>query len=108
VIAALVAAITGAAMVGPAAGQDSPPDDWARRKCALYATAWQRVLDTRDMGGIGADFIATHRAFIDSGCDAAIRVCPRSPGEIALADLLTVLSMNEGMASTFVPFDCPE
>lgn len=83
-------------------------EDWARQKCALYASAWQQVLETADLQDIGADFIAAHQRFIDSGCDAGIRVCARTRAEIALADLLTVLSMNEGMASTFVPFGCPK
>ena len=107
-VIALVATISGAATGGAAAGQDSTPDGWARRKCGLCATAGHQVLDTREMGGIGAEFNATHRAFIDSSCDAAIRVHPRNPAEIAVADLLTVLSMKDGMASTFVPFDRPE
>jgi hypothetical protein len=92
-------AVTAAAGVG---------EDWARQKCDLYASAWQRMLESADLQGIGAEFLSAHQRFIDSGCDPAIRVCARTAAEIALADLLTVLSMNEGMASTFVPFGCPK
>ncbi|MCB1311869.1 MAG: hypothetical protein KDK29_08260 [Sedimentitalea sp.] len=83
-------------------------EDWARQKCDLYAAAWQRVLETADLQDIGAEFLSAHQRFIDRGCDPEVRVCARTPPEIALADLLTVLSMNEGMASTFVPFGCPK
>jgi len=33
-------------------------------------------------------------------------VCPRSPEEFARADIMTILAMNAGMASTFLPFAC--
>lgn len=108
-VPAVAAAVSIGILALPGAGQAQQPrpDDWAQAKCALYADAWQRVLAHRDLGGVRADFVAGHQRFVDSGCDAAIRVCPRTAAELALADLLTVLSMNEGMASTFVPFECP-
>jgi hypothetical protein len=106
---ALILAVACAGLGTPclASAKDGAPDDWATQKCSLYADAWQWVVDTRDLRGVGAGFMATHQAFVDSGCNAALTTCPQTKAEIALADLLTVLSMNEGMASTFAPFACP-
>lgn len=80
--------------------------DWTAQKCDLYTQAWNWVLETQDMTGVRAVFIEEHQSFIDAGCDHAIEICPVGKPELKLADLLTVLSMNEGMASTFVPFAC--
>mgnify|MGYP003674802516 CR=1 FL=1 len=82
-------------------------DDWARQKCSLYAEGWEWVLQTQDLADVSAAFIEDHRAFIDADCDHALKICPLTGGDHLLADLLTVISMNEGMASTFVPFACP-
>jgi hypothetical protein len=82
-------------------------DAWTTRKCEIYAAAWNRALDLHDVQGLAADFIANQEAFIASGCADGSKTCPTSDAEIRLADTLTILSMNEGMASTFVPFACP-
>jgi hypothetical protein len=66
------------------------------------------VKTARDLSGISNRFLARHQAFIDLGCPESMRVCTSSRSEIELANLMTVLSMNEGMASTFAPFGCPE
>ena len=50
--------------------------------------------------------MARHEAFLQSGCTAPADVCPRSREEFEFADLLTVLAMNAGTASTFLPFAC--
>ena len=81
--------------------------DWTERKCELYADASSAALSWSGGDGLGPEFLARHEAFIASGCTAPHDVCPRSPEELALAELLTVMSMSEGMASTFVPFACP-
>ncbi len=82
-------------------------DAWTTRKCELYASAWNRALDLHGRQELGADFIGNHDAFIATGCADGRKTCPTTDAEIRLADTLTVLSMNEGMASTFVPFACP-
>ena len=107
---ALILAVVcaGFAPARPAMAQDTAPDDWTTRKCELYAAAWQQVLDSHDLHDVRPGFVSGHQDFIDGGCDAGITVCPATQAEIALADLLLVLSMNEGMASTFVPFACPD
>lgn len=82
-------------------------DAWTTRKCEIYSTAWSRALDLHGDAGLGAGFVESQEAFIASGCADGAKVCPTSDAEIRLADNLTILSMNEGMASTFVPFACP-
>ncbi|SFT34224.1 hypothetical protein [Sedimentitalea nanhaiensis] len=83
-------------------------DSWSVRKCALYRDAWQQVLDTQPPEGTSDGFMARHQDFVDNGCPAATRICARTDGDVTLANLMTILSMNEGMASTFVPFGCPD
>lgn len=82
------------------------PDAWAVRKCELYAAAWADALRMRGREGLGEAFLANHDAFLASGCTRVHDVCPRSPAEIEMANVLTIMSMAEGMASTFVPFQC--
>ncbi|MEY8829874.1 hypothetical protein AB9K34_15920 [Sedimentitalea sp. XS_ASV28] len=92
----------------PALSQPAASDAWTRRKCDLYGAAWQAVLGGYDMTGIRTGFVEKHQSFIDLGCPEDMRVCAATPEEIRLADVMTILSMNEGMASTFVPFGCPD
>lgn len=80
---------------------------WTQRKCQLYADATAAALSWTEPEGLSGEFLDRHAAFLASGCTRPHDVCPRSPEEIALADLLLAMSMSEGMASTFVPFACP-
>lgn len=93
---------------GGAISQSAGTDDWTRQKCELYGAAWQDVQASHDMAGVSDGFLEKHRNFIALGCPEDTRICVVSPEDIELANLLTVLSMNEGMASTFVPFGCPD
>lgn len=90
--------------VAPATAETG--DEWSQRKCALYADAWPRALEAVGRDGISDAFIATHDAFIAEGCVMRGAVCPQTPQEYRLADMLTIAAMNEGMASTFLPFAC--
>lgn len=56
--------------------------------------------------GLSPRFIEENQTFIASGCVAPARICAKTAQDYALADLLTMMTMNEGMASTFVPFGC--
>lgn len=94
--------------VGGAVSQSAEADDWTRQKCDLYSAAWQDVEASQGMAGVSDDFLEKNRNFIALGCPESMRICAVSPEDIDLANLLTVLSMNEGMASTFVPFGCPD
>jgi len=80
--------------------------DWAAEKCELYQLAVRDAAEIVGTSDLRPEFLAQNDAFIASGCTSQAPVCAETKGEIALADLLTVMTMNEGMASTFVPFSC--
>ena len=100
----LAVAIGGGVLPGSA--QDSRTQSWSEVKCARYTKAWTDALSRRGTQGLGPDFIARHEAFLASGCMARADVCPRSAEELDLANVLTILAMNAGTASTFLPFAC--
>lgn len=79
---------------------------WSEQKCVLYEGAVAAALEMQGGDGLGQEFLSANREFIDSGCQTRGQVCPRSEAELELANLLTIMTMNEGMASTFVPFSC--
>ncbi|WP_136635657.1 hypothetical protein [Pseudooceanicola onchidii] len=83
-------------------------DDWSDRKCALYQDAVTDALHALGADGIRPEFTDQNEAFLAGGCTGPEKVCAVTPEERALADMLTVMTMNEGMASTFVPFACPD
>ena len=56
--------------------------------------------------GMRSSFLTENETFIVSGCVKETPICPVTNQEIALANTLTIMTMNEGMASTFVPFGC--
>lgn len=91
-------------LVAPAGAEE--PSAWQQQKCALYANAWARALDSIGSDDINYNFLATNENFIASGCTEQIAICPRSTRERDIADLLTLVMMNEGAASTFLPFRC--
>ena len=92
----------------PASAQDLEGLTWTEQKCVLYAAAVQDALGILGQDGIGDAFLATNDAFIEGGCIAQGHVCPQTEQEGNLVNLLTVMTMNEGMASTFVPFRCSD
>ena len=79
---------------------------WSDEKCARYTKGWSELMARRGTTGLGETFLARHDAFLASGCLAKADVCPRSPEEFELANNLTILAMNAGTASTFLPFAC--
>ena len=95
-----------AAWVPGADAQESGSRSWTEQKCTRYRLAWTDVQARRGVQGIGQEFLGKHEAFLASGCTAKVDVCPRSPEELDLANLLTVAAMNAGTASTFLPFAC--
>ena len=102
----LSGALLAAFLAGPAQAESG--DAWSQRKCALSAEAWERALGSIGREGISDDFVAAHDDFIAQGCVLRGAVCPRSAQEFRLADILTIAAMNEGMASTFLPFSCAD
>ncbi|MBR9862678.1 MAG: hypothetical protein GYB24_04475 [Rhodobacteraceae bacterium] len=81
-------------------------DQWTAQKCSLYQIAFRDAVGMLGDEGLREVFLQQNEAFITSGCTEQGHVCAKTPQEIKLADLLTVMTMNEGMASTFVPFGC--
>ncbi|QUJ75096.1 hypothetical protein KDD17_08590 [Sulfitobacter albidus] len=82
------------------------PDDWSLSKCALYRDAWDWAVSTLDGPAPSDGFVAATEAFVASDCTARVAVCPVTDADFSLANMLTVMTMSEGMASTFVPFSC--
>lgn len=96
-------------LVGRATVAQQPPQEpqnWSEVKCNRYRNAWSDALTRRGSKGLGQDFLARHEAFLASGCTARADVCPRSPEELELANIMVLLAMNAGTASTFPPFSC--
>jgi hypothetical protein len=86
----------------------APAPSWSDTKCARYKAGWAEALKRRGERGLSAEFRERHEAFIASGCTAKADVCPRSAEEFAMADVMTIVAMNAGTASTFLPFACPK
>lgn len=92
-------------LISPANAEE--PSAWQQQKCALYTDAWTRALGSIGSDDINYNFLATNENFIASGCTEQIAICPQSNQERDIADLITLVMMNEGAASTFLPFRCP-
>ena len=86
--------------------QQNGGTDWPTEKCNRYRKAYDQSLARLGKQGLGAEFLASHDAFLASNCQARAEVCARSKEELALANRLVVMAMNSGMASTFPPFYC--
>jgi hypothetical protein len=92
--------------VSPALSQDGQGQSWPEVKCARYRQGWTEALARRGKQGLGQEFLDNHEAFLASGCTAPIDVCPRSEAELDFANIMVILAMNAGTASTFPPFRC--
>lgn len=89
----------------PAMAQAPPSRSWPEEKCHRYALSWSEALTRFGRAGLSEEFLTRHDAFLASGCRTR-NVCPRSPRELAMADVMTIAAMNAGTASSFVPFIC--
>jgi hypothetical protein len=93
----------------PLAAQQPDPRTWTEEKCARYRSAWVNLLSRRGgTQGLGTKFVASHEAFLASGCTRKGEVCPQSGPELDVANMLVIAAMNAGTASTFLPFACPK
>lgn len=88
--------------------QPAPPENWPAVKCERYTKAYAEALAKFGRKGLGQPFLDAHEAFLASGCSIKGEVCPRSTEELNLANVMVILGMNQGMASTFMPFACPK
>lgn len=89
-----------------ALARDGASRSWSQEKCARYGKAWMGALARRGTKGLGREFLDRHEAFLASGCTAKADVCPRSAEELDMANVMVILAMNAGTASTFLPFSC--
>lgn len=89
-----------------APAQSPDADSWTINKCEVYQAALDDALTQQGINGLSPEFLAANDRFVASGCTAPIRACPKTDPETALANLLLILTMNAGMASTFTPFGC--
>ncbi|MGX5736930.1 hypothetical protein [Bosea thiooxidans] len=101
---AFFAAVATAQAQSPAKPQGGR--DWPTEKCERYKAAFTQAVARQGKQGLGPEFLASHDAFLASNCQARADVCARSKEELALANTLVVMAMNQGMASTFLPFYC--
>lgn len=86
--------------------QPVAPENWPAVKCERYTKAYAVALGKLGRKGLGQPFLDAHEAFLASGCSIKGEVCPRSTEELNLANAMVIMGMNEGMASTFMPFAC--
>lgn len=108
VIFLAVCIVTGLPSGGRAQHEGEGSETWRAEKCRLYAEAWQQARARRGNGALTPGFIAANDEFIARGCGEKVPVCPRSPADFDMANVLTIRAMNAGMASTFLPFACPK
>jgi hypothetical protein len=81
---------------------------WQDQKCAAYQAAWEKLTASLDLSQVNYAFLAGNENFIASGCLAHdMPICARSDVELEAANALTLVAMNAGAASTFLPFRCP-
>lgn len=103
-IALVASLVIGSA--GQTQAQPKPPENWPAIKCERYTKASADALARLGRKGLGQPFLDAHEAFLASGCSIRGEVCPRSAEELNLANILVIMGMNQGMASTFMPFAC--
>lgn len=102
----LAAALILGLVAAAAEAQAQPARDTPSPRCPRYAADWGEALRRFGSVGLGADFVARHDEFLASGCRSRVAVCPATPAEQRMADVMTILAMNAGAASSFVPFRC--
>jgi hypothetical protein len=80
---------------------------WSEEKCFRYQRDWNEALRRYGPSAFSPEFLGGVDAFIGSGCERAAKVCPRTAKDRELVDVLAIRVVNEGMSTTFLPFDCP-
>jgi hypothetical protein len=105
---AFAASVLSAFAGGPSAADSPAPNrDWQAEKCFRYSRDWNEALRRYGQDGLSGEFVAGNAAFIRSGCLSPDKVCPRAGKDRQFADRLAIRVVNEGMSTTFLPFDCP-
>ncbi|CAD5286504.1 conserved exported hypothetical protein [Bosea sp. 62] len=82
------------------------PENWPQVKCERWRSAYDEALKRFGRKGLGQEFIAGNDAFIASGCQSPLDVCPRSAEELNFANVMVMAGMNARLSSTFMPYAC--
>lgn len=98
--------LCGGSFVHLANAQSQVGIETSEQKCILYQNAWGDAVNIIGATHLSREFISRNDQFIATGCTGQGNVCPKSDQEFEIANMLTMMTMNEGMASTFVPFSC--
>ncbi|MFN3208292.1 MAG: hypothetical protein ACE369_04700 [Roseovarius sp.] len=103
-----IACVVGLSLIcaDPALATERRADSWTLQKCVLYESSVRDAISLQGPEGLRVEFLTENQKFIDAGCAGRAEICPMTQEEWSLADLLLKMTMNEGMASTFVPFGC--
>ncbi|WP_123876566.1 hypothetical protein [Fuscovulum blasticum] len=81
-------------------------DSWPERKCAIFAEAWASAVPDTGPAAPSPGFRAPVEAFLARACADPRDACPTTPADLALADTLALIVVQEGMSTTFLPFAC--
>ena len=110
-VAAMIAVAPGAAF---AQSQDEDPDGEAApanqpsqsSKCDIFRTAFDSAVQRFGKAGLSEEFLTRGAAFSSGGCEGQRNVCPRSPEELKLANLVILRAVGR-TGGSFLPFACP-
>ncbi len=101
------ALLCAALMMGAApAIANEPPTAWQLAKCGFYEDTWRDMLAHFGPDAMSVEFIDQNERFIAGNCLERVTVCPRSETELAVANALTLGTMNGDVGGTFLPFAC--
>jgi hypothetical protein len=103
----LVAVFAVACAAGVVADDALAKRSWSEEKCFRYERDWNEALRRYGLPGHSPEFLNGGAAFIHSGCESLDKVCPRTAKDRELVDVFAIRVVNEGMSTTFLPFDCP-
>lgn len=82
-------------------------ESWTETKCRLFSDAWTFAAPSSGPQAPSPAFATAVGDFIASDCSAPRDICPVTEADRSLADTLSLMAVAEGMAGSFLPFDCP-
>lgn len=82
------------------------PTAWQLAKCRFYEETWRDMLAHFGPGALSDGFVDQNERFIAAHCLERIEVCPKSEHDLAVANALTLGTMNGDVGGTFLPFRC--
>ncbi|WP_342362626.1 hypothetical protein [Terrarubrum flagellatum] len=74
-------------------------------KCETYRKSFDGAVNRLGKKGLGQEFLDRNAAFIASNCAGERNVCPRSPEELRVANVIVMQAVS-GTGGTFMPFAC--